>query len=139
MICVVSKTTRSRARRCTHWLLSSIVASLLLSAQASACTNIRNTYSGSTQAVDTTAYGPFTIGSTCMNTLIELTVKASGAGSPPDMYIDELTNVGWKKVSGPTTTSTSYLKVGELGTFRIRQGGGSGTAPLYTGTVTYGH
>lgn len=136
---IVSQTTCPRARRRTHWLLSSIVASLLLSAQASACTNIRNTYSGSTQVADTTAYGPFTIGSTCLNTLIELTVKASGAGSPPDMYIDQLAEGHWKRAAGPTNTATSYYKVGELGTYRIRQRGSSNAASLYTGTVTYGH
>jgi hypothetical protein len=105
---------------------------------SAACTNIRDTYSGTVPANSTAiAYGPFNISSAngCRQANIQSTITAVGAGSPPKLYIDRLTGSTWTQVAGGTGNTASIL--GQLGTYRILHKNESSIDKQYSGTTRY--
>jgi hypothetical protein len=67
---------------------------LAINHASAACTNIRDTYSGTVPANSfVIAQGPFNITSAngCRQANIQSTISAVGAGSPPKLFIDKLT------------------------------------------------
>ncbi|VVM47056.1 hypothetical protein PS662_00585 [Pseudomonas fluorescens] len=120
-------------------LIAFSFAGLFLASQTSvACTSIRDTYSGTVPAnTDVIAQGPFTItgANGCRQANISSTITAVGAGSPPDLYIDKLTDSTWTKVAGGTGNTASVL--GTLGTYRIRHSNTLTVDRQYSGSTRY--
>jgi hypothetical protein len=103
-----------------------------------ACTNIRDTYSGTVPANSfVIAQGPFNITSAngCRQANIQSTISAVGAGSPPKLFIDKLTGSTWTQVAGGTGNTASTL--GQLGTYRVRHVNDLSVERQYSGTTRY--
>lgn len=120
-------------------ILLPLIGLLLIAGQASAaCTNIRDSYSGVVPANSSVIVkGPFTITGVngCRQANISSTIKASGAGSAPDLYIDRLIGLTWTQVAGGTGANASTLS--PLGTYRVRHVNRLSVARGYSGTTAY--
>lgn len=115
------------------------LAGLILASQTStACTNIRDTYSGTVPANSfIIAQGPFdiTAANGCRQANISSTISPSGPGAPPKLYIDRLTGSTWTEVAGGSGNNASVL--GVLGTYRVRHVNTLSVDRHYSGTTSY--
>lgn len=118
-----------------------VAALMFVSVQVSAlCLNISESYTGIIEpGGNDAAYGPLKItgDNGCLNASINAVVSAGGAGSAPQIYIDQEAGGAWRPVAGnPVAASVSWA--GPLGTYRVRLHNPDPVPKSYSVVVRYG-